>query len=135
MAHRLPKLAHAVRDVVSDAIANRLSDPRIHRFTSITRVEVSPDLKYADVYVSIMGSEAEGQTTLRGLESARGAVQSRLARSLTTRQCPLLRFHLDLGIKKAIAIIRQIDELMADSPPAPVGTDGAPPSLTPGVDP
>lgn len=119
MSHRIGRIAHIVRDVVSDAIANRLSDPRIHRFTSITRVELSPDLKFAHVHVSVMGTEAEGLTTMRGLESARGAIQSRLARSLDLRTCPMLKFHLDVGLKKAAEIIRQIDEAMADVRPVP----------------
>jgi ribosome-binding factor A len=119
MSHRIGRIAHIVRDVVSDAISNRLSDPRIHRFTSITRVEVSPDLKMAHVYVSVMGTEAEGATTMRGLESARGAIQTRLARSLDLRQCPMLTFHLDLGLKKAAEIIKQIDAAMAEARPQP----------------
>ena len=128
MSHKIGRIAHIVRDVVSDAIANRLSDPRIHRFTSITRVELSPDLKTAHVHVSVMGTEAEGLTTMRGLESARGAIQTRLARSLDLRQCPMLRFHLDVGLKKAAEIIRQIDEAMADTRPVQAGGEGLPQS-------
>ena len=99
MSHRMARVAHIVRDVVSDAIANRVSDPRIHRFTSVTRVELTADLRYADVYVSIMGTDAESQTTMTGLTSARGMIQTRLAKRLDIRQCPILRFHLDMGIK------------------------------------
>jgi ribosome-binding factor A len=123
MSHRIGRISHIVRDVVSDAISNRLSDPRIHQFTSITRVELSPDLKCAHVYVSIMGTEAEGLTTMRGLESARGAIQTRLARSLDMRQCPIITFHLDLGLKKAAEIIRQINEAMADIQTTPSAAD------------
>jgi ribosome-binding factor A len=115
MSHRIARVAHIVRDVVSDAIANRVSDPRVHRFTSVTRVEISADLRYADVHVSVMGTEAESQTTMTGLASARGMIQTRLARQLDIRQCPILRFHLDKGIKIGIETIRMIDAATAES--------------------
>ncbi len=105
-----------MRDVVSDAIANRVSDPRVSRFTSVTRVEVSVDLRMANVYVSVMGTEAEATTTMKGLQSARGMIQTRLARRLDMRQCPILRFHLDHGLKSAIETIRRIDQADGQAP-------------------
>lgn len=114
MTHRLERIAHVVRDVVSEALVHQIADPRVSRFTSVTRVEVSGDLRFADVHVSIMGTEAEGRTTMKGLESARGMVQSRLARRIKARQCPHIRFHLDRGLKIAVQTIEKIDELMAE---------------------
>jgi ribosome-binding factor A len=119
MSHRIGRVAHIIRDVVSDAIANKLSDPRISRFTSVTRIELSPDLRIADVYVSVMGSESDGRTTMQGLESARGLLQTRVAKNLDMRQCPLLRLHLDLSLKRAA----HIQELIAAATP-PVSADG-----------
>lgn len=109
MSHRKDRLAHVVRDVVSDAIANRVSDPRISGLTSVTRVEMSPDLKVANVHVSVMGSDADARTTLRGLTSARGMIQTRLARQLDIRQCPMIRFRLDDAFKGGLETLRQIE--------------------------
>ena len=109
MSHRKDRLSHVVRDVVSDAIANRVSDPRISALTSVTRVEMSPDLKIADVHVSVMGSDADARTTLRGLTSARGMIQTRLARQLNIRQCPMIRFRLDNAFKGGLETLRQIE--------------------------
>ena len=75
MSYRLERVAHVIRDVVSDAIAGHISDPRVSRFTSVTRVEMSPDLRHAQVYVSVMGDDAEGATTMKGLDSARGMIR------------------------------------------------------------
>ena len=111
MSHRRDRLSNVVRDVVSDAIANRLSDPRVSSFTSVTRVELTVDLRAADVHVSVMGSDATARTTMRGLKSARGMIQSQLARQLNIRHCPIIRFHLDEGIKHGIDTIRLIDAL------------------------
>lgn len=117
MSHRKERLAHFVRSVVSDAIANRINDPRVHRFTSVTRVEISPDLRVADVHFSIMGSESEGRTTMRGLNSARGMIQTRLAKQVNMRQCPMLRFHLDEGIKRAIDTIQALNAISPNKIP------------------
>lgn len=111
MHYRSQRLAAVVREVVGDSIANRLSDPRISRLTSVTRVELSPDLLQVKVYVSVMGTDGEARTTLKGLESARGMVQTRLARQLDIRQCPELRFYLDPGPKIAQETFRQLDEV------------------------
>ena len=116
MSHRIGRVAHIIRDVVSDTIANRISDPRVSRFTSVTRVEVSPDLRSANVYVSVMGEETEGRTTMKGLESARGLIQSRVAKSLDLRQCPIVRLHLDLSLKRAAEVINLIDESLRTNP-------------------
>ncbi len=107
-SRRKDRMSHVIRDVVSDAIANHVDDPRVTRFTSVTRVELTPDLHFADVYVSVMGTEAEGRTTMRGLDSARGMIQTRLARQLEIRQCPILRLHLDGGLKRAIQTYQEI---------------------------
>ena len=118
MSFRLERIGHVVRDVVSDAIASKISDPRVSRFTSVTRVEMSADLRHANVYVSVMGSDADAVTTLRGLESARGMIHTRLARSLDIRQCPVVNFHLDHALKIAARTIAQINEAIADTAPA-----------------
>ena len=116
MSHRPDRLSRFVRDIVSDAIANRIADPRVDRFTSVTRVELSADLTIADVHVSVMGSDAEARTTMQGLTSARGMIQTRLARQLAIRRCPMIRFHLDRGIRQAIETIRQIEALQETAP-------------------
>lgn len=125
MSHRIGRLAHVVRDVVSDSIANHVWDPRVCRFTSVTRVELSVDKRIANVFVSVMGSEADAKRTMQGLQSARGMIQTRLAHQLDIRQCPILRFHLDVGIKVAIETFRQLQEVLGDKPANGGPTDPA----------
>jgi len=126
VSYRIARLSHIVRDVVSDAISNRVSDPRVSRLTSVTRVELSPDQRIANVHVSVMGTDAEATTTMKGLQSARGMIQTRLARRLDIRQCPILRFHLDMGLKAAIETIRRIDRAKTDSPACSAETEQTP---------
>lgn len=115
MAFRMERMASVIRQVVSDCIANRLSDPRLARFITVTRVELTPDLSHANVYLSIMGTEIQAQTSMKGMASARGLIQSQLARELDVRQCPALQFHLDRGLKIGAAILEKMDHLRKES--------------------
>jgi ribosome-binding factor A len=103
-----------VQSVVGEAILSKLHDPRISPFASVTRVEVAADLQVADVHVSVLGNPGEARRTMAGLTSAAGRIQSMLARTLQTRQCPKLRFHLDDSLKKGMETMRLIDESMAE---------------------
>lgn len=115
MAFRMERMASVIRQVVSDCIANRLSDPRLARFITVTRVELTPDLSHANVYLSIMGTEIQAQTSMKGMASARGLIQTQLARELDVRQCPALQFHLDRGLKIGAAILEKMDHLRKES--------------------
>ncbi|HUW82859.1 MAG TPA: 30S ribosome-binding factor RbfA [Phycisphaerae bacterium] len=133
MSRRQEKVASVVRRVVGEAIAQQLHDPRISPMTSITRVEISGDLQFATVWVSVMGSEGEQRTTIAGLQHAQGRLQSLLSRALAIRQCPALRFKLDQSIKRGFETLRLIDQAMAeldqrqsDDPQAP-HSDSQPP--------
>ncbi|MBI5763379.1 MAG: 30S ribosome-binding factor RbfA [Planctomycetes bacterium] len=117
MSHRQGRVAHIIRDIVSDAISNRISDPRVSRFTSVTRVELSPDLRQANVYVSVMGTPIEGETTMKGLDSARGMIQTRVARNLDMRQAPMIRLILDLSLKRGNEILQLLSESGAGDKP------------------
>ena len=115
MSYRMARVSNVVRDVVSDAIANRVWDPRISHFTSVTRVEVSADLGLATVFRSVMGTDTEARTTLQGLQSARGMIQTRLAHQLNMRHCPIIQFDLDKGLKAGIETARRIEEVKAEA--------------------
>ncbi len=143
MSYRSQRLAALVQRIVGDAIVNRLADPRISCLTSVTRVEVSPDLLRVTAFISVIGTEAQARTTMAGLESARGLVQTRLARQLDIRQCPELRFSLDRGFKVGLQTLSELDRVMADAPPTdrsgadenavPQGAEEAPQADDPGA--
>ncbi len=111
MSRRTEKVASTIRQVLSLGIQKKLSDPRISTFASITRVEVSGDLMHANVYVSVMGGESEERKTMQGLGAARGYLQSLLAKKLTTRHCPQIRFVTDRGIKNQLRTLELIDQI------------------------
>ena len=86
-ARRVLKAAEAIREVVSMAILTELHDPRI-RDVTVTYVEVSSDLRHAKVHVSVMGDEAKQKLSLRGLQSAAGFLQAKVAERVDLRYTP-----------------------------------------------
>ena len=113
---RQEKMARAVKEIVSEVILKHLSDPRIVGFVSVTRVKVAADLRIADVYLSIFGSDAAGEKkTYQAIEHARPKIQSMLADEIESRFCPVLRFHKDEEFKKALETLRLLEEISAEN--------------------
>ncbi len=117
-SRRALKAAEAIREVVSMAILTEIKDPRV-RDVTVTYVEVSPDLRYAKVHVSVMGDEARQNLSLRGLRHAAGFLQSKVARRIETRYTPKLEFLLDQGVKRSIEVARILHEVL----PRPVSPE------------
>ena len=106
---RIAKVAEALRESVSTTVLLELKDPRARNVT-VLRTEVSPDLRTARVFVSVMGDEKAQSLAMHGLRSARGFIQSRIADRLELRYTPILQFVLDPGVKfsvQASSIIRE----------------------------
>lgn len=113
-SRRTQKAAEAIREVVSMAILREIRDPRVEDVT-VTFVEVSPDMRQAKVHVSIMGDEAKQRLCLHGLQSSAGFLQTKVAERIDTRYTPRLRFELDLGVKKSLAISRLLHDLLPEN--------------------
>lgn len=118
-SHRSLRIAEAIREVVASAVLFDVSDPRVQGVT-VLRVEVSDDLRTATIYVTVMGSPGERSTAMKGLRSATGFLQSKVAARLQIRYVPILTFKLDEGVKKSVEMGRLIEEAVAsDRHPGP----------------
>ncbi len=109
---REDQLSGAITRELSDLIRTRMKDPRIG-FASITGVELSHDLRYAKVYVSVMGSPEEQRETMRGLDSANGFLRRELAQRLTIRYVPEISFRLDESIARGarvLDLLKQVEQ-------------------------
>ncbi len=116
-SRRLLKAAAAIRQVVSMAILTELKDPRV-RDVTVTHVEMTPDMREAKVYVSIMGDTVRQDLSLRGLQNARGFLQAKIAERIETRYTPRLRFVIDMGVKRSIEVAEILDRVLPkDRPP------------------
>ncbi|PZR65340.1 MAG: 30S ribosome-binding factor RbfA [Solirubrobacterales bacterium] len=97
------RVDEAIREVLSEALAAGLKDPRIG-FVTVTSVDTSPDLRQARVYVSVLGDERSRDNTLDGLTSAAGFLQRETGRSLRLKRTPTLSFHYDESIDRGMRI-------------------------------
>jgi ribosome-binding factor A len=120
---RMRRVDEAMRAVLSDAIAKDLKDPRIG-FVTVTGVKTSPDLRHARVYVSVLGTEAERQSSIDGLRSAHGFLQRRLADELTLKHTPSLSFHYDESVDRGMRISSLVNELEQDAHSSTARGDG-----------
>ena len=101
-----------IREVVSSAILSELRDPRIRNVT-VLGADVSPDLRYASVKISVMGDEKMAALTMHGLESARGFLQSKVAEFIKSKYTPELRFVVDDGIRKSLETSTKLREVLS----------------------
>ena len=108
---RQEKVARVIKEAVSDAIANHLNDPRIDSFVSVTRVEMTSDLRNADVYLSIFGKEEAAQNrTFKAISHAKSRIQSLVAGKLRSKFCPVLHLYRDEKLKKTLETMKLIEQ-------------------------
>jgi ribosome-binding factor A len=100
-----------VQKALAEIIREDIKDPRVQMMTSVTGVEVAPDLKTCKVWISVLGNEKEQQDTIKGLRSAVGFVRSQLAKKVNLRNTPELQFVLDNSIAYGVSMSKLIDEV------------------------
>jgi len=110
---RVRKMSQLLKEIISKIILRELKDPRIG-FASVTKIEVSNDLKHAKVMVSVLGSEQEKKETMEGLEQARNYIQKLVGERLTTYHTPKIIFRYDNSIEKGVHISHLIDEVIEE---------------------
>lgn len=110
MSRRTERLASMIQQELMQIIMRELSDPRLTGMPSITRVKVSEDLSMADVYFTSMGTAGQQTAALNALKGSAGMMRTRLTKSLSIRQVPFLRFHIDEQLKKEMEVLDLIDQ-------------------------
>jgi ribosome-binding factor A len=112
-SRRPEQVGETLRQVIADALAREVRDPRVG-FVTVTAVLVTSDLSHARVMVSVPGEDAEKNRALEGLQSAAGFLRSRAARTLTTRSVPELHFELDRGLEHAARINQLLNSIQRE---------------------
>jgi len=115
MSRRTDMLESVIQRELAEIIMRDLNDPRLSGFPSITRVKVSADLSIADVFVTVMGSEGHQEAALNALKHSAGMMRTRLTKSLTLRQAPFLKFHLDEQLKKELAVLEALRKVAEEN--------------------
>lgn len=111
---RLGRINHEIRRVVSSMLSDGLKDPRIHPMTSITRVRVTNDLSFANIYVSVLGSEEEKQDTVDALNKAKGFIRRTISAEVDLRHTPEPVIKLDTTIEDADTLQNLIRKVRAE---------------------
>jgi ribosome-binding factor A len=106
---RNERLSQEIREDVA-RIVGQLKDPRIG-FVTVTRVELTPDLRTAHVHVGILGAGTDREKTLGGLRQAAGFVRRELGRRLHVRHTPEIAFHYDEGLDATERVARLLEEV------------------------
>jgi ribosome-binding factor A len=106
---RMRRVDEAVREVLGDAIARDLQDPRVG-FVTVTEVKTSADLRHARVYVSVLGDERARMDSLEGLRSAHGLLQGAIAARLKLKHTPTLSFEYDPSVERGMRISQLLDD-------------------------
>ncbi|MBO6150470.1 MAG: 30S ribosome-binding factor RbfA [Clostridium sp.] len=93
------------------SIIRDLKDPRISPMASVVSAQVTPDLKFCKVYVSVLGSEEELKDTILGLKSASGFIRNQLAKNINLRNTPELYFVGDTSIEYGVRMTKMISDV------------------------
>jgi ribosome-binding factor A len=112
-SHRLDRVRNLLRQTISELLT-QVKDPRVG-FVTVTDVEVSPDLRHAKVFVSVMGTPDERAQALKGLESARGFLRRELHGAVSLRYIPELAFLLDDSLDRGLHMNALLEKAKAQS--------------------
>ncbi|MGF7057118.1 30S ribosome-binding factor RbfA [Brassicibacter mesophilus] len=108
---RIGRISEEIKRIVSGVIMSGLKDPRISPMTSITQVQVTRDLRFAKIYISVLGDEESKENTLKGLQSGSGFIRKEIGKSLDLRYTPEPLFYLDKSIEHGMHISKLLSDM------------------------
>jgi ribosome-binding factor A len=112
---RQQKVEELIRVEVSEIVHREMKDPRIG-FMSITQVEVTPDLRYAKVFISVLGDEEQKRDSIKALTSAAKFIRGELGKRIRMRVIPELDFRIDTSIEQGTRIFQLLQKIKKDEP-------------------
>lgn len=108
---RVDRLNSLLKEVISEVIRNDVKNPHVPSLITVTRVDITKDLHYAKVYISVIGSEAQKVETLHALQSAAGFIAVNSSKKVVMRYFPELTFKLDDSVEKHMRIEELLDQI------------------------
>ncbi len=122
MSRRTDRVAHLIQREIGNVILKELTDVRIG-FVTISRVEVTTDMAFAKVHVSIMGSDKEKRDSMAGLAHSASYLRTHLAKVMKMRTVPRLQFVEDKNLEHGFRINEILNEIKPKVKPAPDDED------------
>jgi ribosome-binding factor A len=115
MTRRIERVNHLLREAISELLQRQVKDPRLGGFVTVTEVAASPDLRYARVFISVLGDDEEKRKTLECLNAASGFFRKELGIRLRLRRIPELNFRRDDSIDRAARVLQLMKQLSVNS--------------------
>ena len=116
MRIRPEKVAHRMRREVAEILQRKVRDPRVSAMVSVTDVEVTQDLSFAKIYVSVMGKPEEVAASLEALAHAAGFVRHELGERLDLREVPEVRFVHDTSLDRGARVEELLKRIQEGKP-------------------
>lgn len=110
---RTDRLNSLLKEVISEVIRRDVRNPHVNELVTVTRVDITKDLHFAKVYISVIGSAEEKAETLKALQSAAGFIAVNSSKKVTMRYFPALTFKLDDAVDKHMRIEDLLSEINA----------------------
>jgi ribosome-binding factor A len=114
MSRRTERLNKVIKQEISKLLEREVNDPRLSNLISVTQVSLSTDLKYAKIFVSILGTENNKTEMLAGFNAASGFLRRELASQLRLRYAPQLSFYYDDSIERGARLLKLIGQVSND---------------------
>lgn len=109
--YRMKQVNEDIKRIIGEVINNEINDPRIPALCSVIRVDATKDLKFAKVYISVLGDADKSIGAVKVLNKASGFIRHKLSQTMTARRVPELRFINDTSIQNSIIIAKRINEI------------------------
>ena len=114
MVDRTNRISEEMKKEISSIIQNDLKDPRLPKLISVMSVDLTRDLKYAKVFISVLGSDEEKRNAISGLKSAAGFIRREVGHRMQIRYTPEMQFELDNSIERGVYITKLINNTIKD---------------------
>jgi len=110
MGIRAERVQRQLRKEISRILQEDLKDPRIG-FVTVTRIDLTGDLRYAKIYFSILGDASKEESSIKGIQSAAGYIRKLVGERLKLKYVPELSFRLDKSIEYSINLDKTFERL------------------------
>ncbi len=114
MSRRTERLNEVFKREISKLLEREVNDPRLSNIISVTRVEISPDLINAKVFVSVLGDESAKSEVIEGFNNASNFLRRKLSACIRLRVIPHLSFYYDDSIEQGARVLKVLDQVSSD---------------------
>jgi ribosome-binding factor A len=121
---RTDRLNSLLKEVISEVIRREVRNPHVTELVTVTRVEITKDLHYAKVFISVIGTEQQKTETINALQSAAGFIAVNSSQRVRMRYFPELRFKLDDSVDKHLRIEELLSEISHERESRPEDSHG-----------